>query len=146
MCCHLLGRTYWLKGRREHEWRDPEQKTLEWVEGMPLKGGKHDYESLQFRHKLSHWAITWQSDKGNRKAALQDGRAAMVTAARLALGDGHEEAAGPPLSGKEHLLAWIHSQIKCKGWFQVVQNSEQLMLVQVLKCQILSKLQSCETP
>lgn len=65
----------------------------------------------------------------------------MVTVARLALGDGHKEAAGTLLPGKEHLLAWIHSQIKCKGGFQVVQNLEQLVHMQMLKCQILIKLQ-----
>lgn len=142
MCCHLLGRAYWLKRRREHECRDQEQRAQEWVKGMPPKGSKHDYDSLQFRHKLSHWAISWQSDKGNSKAMLQDGGAAMVTVARLALGDGHMETAGTLLSGKEHLFTWIHSQVKCKSWFQVVQNWEQLMHTQVLKCQILIKLQS----
>lgn len=147
MCCHLLGRTYWLKGKRGHEQRDLEQREQEWVEGTALKGGRDDCESLQFRHKLYYWAMAWQSDKGNRMAVWQASRAAMVTAARLALGEGHEEAASTLLSGKEHLLAWIHSQIKWKGWFQVVQNLGQLVHVQVLKCQIQRKLQKLwETP
>lgn len=59
--------------------------------------------------------MAWQSDKGDRKAVLQDSKAAMVTAARLALGGVHKEAAGTLLSGKEHLLAGIHSQIKYKA-------------------------------
>lgn len=66
----------------------------------------------------------------------------MVTAARLALGHGHMEAASTPLSGKEQLLAWIHSQIECKSCIQIVQNLERFVHMQVLKCQILRKVQS----
>lgn len=45
--------------------------------------------------------MAWQSDKGDRKAVLQDSKTAMVTAARLALGDECKEAAGTLLSGKK---------------------------------------------
>lgn len=90
--------------------------------GISQKGDKHDCESSQYRCYLFHWADTWKSDKGSRSTGSQDSVTAMVTAARLALGDGHKEVCQATTS-REGARTLLDLQLaKVQGWFQAVQN------------------------